>query len=479
MSFVGATLASLADQRPDTPALVCGTQRVCRADLHDWIETQAPRLAGICAGGGRVALALSSPIDLVRAFFLIARAGGVAMVFDPHWPAPRRQAIETATHPQLILDDTGLADLEAGKQTGLRADNSFVAPDAEAPFYIGFTSGSTGTPKGYCRSHRSWLESFAVSTAEFDISAADRIMIPGSLTHSLHLYGAVHGVHAGAEVHLSETFRPKRIVDAMRQQETTVLYATPTQLHYLAEQARLADPLPHVRLILISGAKWRAGEKERLRAAFPNALAFEFYGASETSFITIVHPDENVPERSVGRAAAGVDIEIRDASGVPMRSGEVGAIWVRSKMAFDDYVCGAGEETLRDGDWLTVGDHGALDESGFLSLAGREKRMIVTSGVNIYPEEVERALESHAAIASAVVFGMDDPVRGTRLVAAVKPHPGKRIDTADVRRACAGLIGRERTPGRLHLVDDWPLTGGGKADLEALRQILEAREAAE
>ncbi len=236
-------------------------------------------------------------------------------------------------------------------------------------------------------------------------------------------------------------------------------------------EAAGGDAFPSLRILMISGAKWRAETRAATEALFPNAGIAEFYGASETSFITIGHPDEKVPAGSVGRAAHGVSLRIRDAEGRDLPVGEAGAIWVGSSMLFDDYACGSAPETRREGDFLTIGDHGRLDEDGFLYLHGREKRMLVTSGLNVYPEEVEAVLSSLSGIEEAAVFGLPDPLRGVELVAVLRGS----VDEPALRAACRALLPAAKIPRRFLALDDWPRTSGGKADLRALEAIAMER----
>ena len=467
MAFVGYSLKDHARARLKERALNCDRRSWTWADLFEEVEGLAGNLVSRIPAGGRVALCLTDPADLLIAFLAVIRRGGLAMVFDPAWPPARRSWVERQTAPALVLDASSLADLRS--RTPLVPTN---APDETALFYAGFTSGSTGDPKGYCRTHRSWLKSFELSRAEFAIGPQNRIVIPGSLVHSLHLYGAVHGLHAGSSVVLCPRFSPKTLAEHLREADGTVFYATPTQIHYVAEELRRSGPAATVGLVLASGAKWRAEDRRAMAAIFPKARLVEFYGASEMSFITVSAPEDPVPDRSVGRAAAGVSIRIGEPGSLAVPPGTIGPIWVKSGLLFDRYICGGGDEVHWKDGWLTVGDHGFLDDSGFLYLAGREKRMIVTSGLNIYPEEVEQVLTGHPAVRAAAVFGLPDLVRGSRLVAAVAPETDAGIDESELRRICLRELGWSRTPRSFHVITEWPLTPGGKTDLKKLEHDM-------
>ncbi|WP_417667970.1 AMP-binding protein [Roseibium sp.] len=470
MAFVGHSLETLASADPNAPALTCGARRWTRSGLFAEIAALAVKLQTRVPFGARVGLCLTDPASLLIAFFAVGRSGGVALVYDPDWPASRRASIDEAVKPALVLDAEVLRVLQG--QT-VPAGGHGAEPGPEEPFYAGFTSGSTGEPKGYLRSHRSWLRSFEVSAAEFPVHPQDRVVVPGNLVHSLHLYGAVHGLCVGAHVLVSERFNPRALARVLQEDGPAVLYATPTQIHFVATEISRTMPAANVRLVLASGAKWRDADRRAMAEPFPAARLVEFYGASEMSFITVSTPEDRVPDGSVGRAAKGVAISIRGEAGAECAAYQTGTIWVSSDMLYSGYICGGGSEVMRDQDWLTVGDCGYVDDKGFLYLAGRKNRMIVTSGVNIYPEEVEQVLLDHPAVAETAVLPKTDPVRGKILVAVVRLIAGKEVTEKELRRHCAARLGRIGTPRRFVIAAEMPLTPGGKLDLQMLQKQID------
>lgn len=470
MAFVGDRLTRHAQQNPQSSALVCGARSWSWFQLLESIETLAAGIATRVPEAGRVAVSLEDPADLLIAFLAAARAHTLAMVYDPAWPRARLDWIVSQTRPDIFVDTEFFT---AARTAVTKGNLSRPDPQAGDLFYAGFTSGSTGDPKGYCRTHQSWLKSFELSDAEFAIQSGDTVVIPGNMVHSLHLYGAVQGLVAGAMVHLVPRFQPKLVAAMLKSSDKSILYATPTQIHYVAEELRRTGPADAVRLVLASGAKWQAEDRRAMRALFPSARLVEFYGASEMSFITLSAPEDVVPDGSVGRAARNVAIRVGETPDIPVPAGSAGPIWVSSALLFDSYICGGGSEIRWHKEWLTVGDHGWLDSDGFLFLAGREKRMIVTSGVNIYPEEIEQVLSGHPGVRAAAVFGMPDKVRGARLVAAVQSEGRHCVEDAELRRYCLLNLGRARTPRVFVHPDFWPLTAGGKTDLKALERVLQ------
>ncbi|MEP2577395.1 MAG: AMP-binding protein [Roseibium sp.] len=476
MAFVGDSLDVFAERRPERQALSCGPDTLSWRDLVDRIEALERWLRPLTPRGGRVALCLRNPASLLLCFLACARSGRIAVVLDPQWPADQAAAVLKAVAPDVVIDETVFANIP---DNALRPE-PVPNPDRDTPpredesFYAGFTSGSSGLPKGYLRSHGSWLESFRLSESAFAIPGESRVVLPGQLTHSLHPYGAVCGLAAGQEVVLMPRFDPRAVLGELGR-SGSVLYATPTQLHYLAAAARRGGPVTTVARVFSSGAKWGDADRRALDAVFPEAQLYEFYGASETSFVTIAGPGDSVPEGSVGRAAEGVDIAIGDPRR-PAPPGRSGPVWVRSGLLFSGYICGTAPDTRRQDGWLTVGDHGFLDQDGFLFLTGRGSRMLVSSGVNVYPEEIENVLCGHPAVAAAVVAGLPDPVRGERLEAVVVlSAPLERADEV-LMRACKDALAPGKHPRRIHLRASLTMTAGGKPDVRRIVEDLLAGE---
>ena len=369
--------------------------------------------------------------------------------------------LETADGPPLAcIRDTpapqALASVFAATRAGLafRVGDTDADPAQGAGSFETLTSGSSGMPRRIRRSQSSWSASFAVNADRFGIGPGVRVAIPGRLTQSLALYGAVEAVQLGAEAHLLDGLRPDRQAAALAARRINVLYAAPTQLRLLLEAPSL--PVPDLRLILTGGSKLDPATRARLALRFPKAEVREFYGAAETSFITL--SDAQTPEGSVGRPYPGVEINLRGPAGAQ-------EVWVRSPYLFAGYAGAAGSARWQDG-WLTVGEIGEMRD-GFLFLSGRAGRMMTVADQNVFPEEIEAFLLDQPGVTRAAVLPRADALRGQVPEAVVMGG-----DPAALLAACRRQLGSLKTPRRVHLVADWPLLASGKTDLAALQGII-------
>lgn len=316
------------------------------------------------------------------------------------------------------------------------------------------TGGSSGQPRAVRRAMASWIASFKVNAGLFGIGPGVRVAVLGDLQHSLALYGATEALHLGADLLALGGMRPARQREALAGAD--ILYAGPAQLRALAAAA--GPGLPGLRLVLCGGSKLDEGLRAALAVMAPAALVREFYGAAETSFITLSGPDD--PAGSVGQPYPGVQIDLRGA----------GEVWVRSPYLFEGYggaEAGSAPGPARwDGDWLCVGEIGRV-EAGRLYLRGREGRMVTVADQNVFPEEIEAFLLGLPGISRAAVLPRPDARRGVQLVAVLQ---GDASRAAEVAAALRRHLGPLKAPRALIWREVWPELPSGKTDLAALER---------
>jgi len=455
-ALVDGMLSHWARTSPDRAAIVEGETRLRFDQLEQSVAQRAAALVGARAPSSVLVEDHGSTTQRLVDFLGIVRSGRCAAVADRDWPEVVRAQVRQA--------------LPAQPSNACRAGGN-------SPFYIGYTSGSTGHPKGFMRDHRSWVESFRICIETFGPEAGGSVLAPGGLSHSLFLFGMLLGLWTGGGVVVQPRFSGARALSSLVRGEASCLVAVPSQLIMMLDQARRRSmpPIDSVRLVMISGARWMRQHTPQLRALFPKARLVEFYGASETSFVAWMDADENAPASAVGKPFANVEVDVRKQSDTD----PAGMIFVRSPMLFSAYVGAENDGTaaVRDNDWLSVRDMGYLDEEGRLCLVGRQNRMIVTSGKNLFPGEVEAVLATFPGVQAASVQGVADPVRGRAVMALLhmeREPQSAAPDAASLIAWCRARLDAYKLPRRFLVCESWPLTPSGKTDHLALAEHVQA-----
>ncbi|MCX2746900.1 AMP-binding protein [Arthrobacter sp. MI7-26] len=449
-----------ADDRPDDTAVVVGGKRLNWADLRDAAILRLGETAATTI------LAEPNSLDFVVAYTAAVAGGRRCAVLDPLWP-------------QAMIDEVTQRIGESGPATGpLPAIGDELSDGhGDTTFLIGLTSGTTSVPKAFTRSRRSWQVSFDASIEFFGLTPEDRTLAPGPLAASLNLYALSECLYAGAAFHTLETFDVGDTHAAISYDGVTRLVLVPTMLRLLSERGLAGGvDASGVRSIICAGSKLDARTLEAARRWAPNAAIFEYYGASELSFVSGTRLAAGKPLDVGGTGIGGpfpaVELKILDDEGAERPEGADGNICVRSGMVSNGYLWGDDGQALRcfDG-WYTVGDQGYVD-SGVLHILGRRSDMIITSGRNVYPHEVELALASVPGVSAAVAAGMLDEVRGQKVVAGIVPAYGS-VTATQVKTGLDGLLARDKRPQRYFTLSELPVTDRGKVSRRMLLDWIE------
>ncbi|GAB2745043.1 AMP-binding protein [Arthrobacter bambusae] len=449
-----------ADERPDDTAVVVGGKRLNWADLRD---AATLRLAETAA---TTVLVEPNSLDFVVAYTAAVAGERRCAMLDPLWP-------------QAMIDEVAQRIGQAGPATSRELGNGdeLADGDPDSTFLIGLTSGTTSVPKAFTRSRHSWQVSFDASIEFFGLTPEDRTLAPGPLAASLNLYALSECLYAGAAFHTLETFDVGDVHAAISYDGVTRLVLVPTMLRLLSERGLTGGvDASGVRSIICAGSKLDARTLEAARRWAPNAAIFEYYGASELSFVSGTRLAAGEPldagGTGIGQPFPGVELKIMDDDGAERPEGADGNICVRSGMVSNGYLWGDDGQALRcfDG-WYTVGDQGYVD-SGVLHILGRRSDMIITSGRNVYPHEVELALASVPGVSAAVAAGMLDEVRGQKVVAGIVPAYGS-VTATQVKTGLDGLLARDKRPLRYFTLSELPVTDRGKISRQMLLDWIE------
>lgn len=491
-------LLSTARVAPAAVALVEGDRRWSYAELAEAVRCFAGLLRAQGLGDAeRVAILLPNRFEAVVACYGAWLAGCIAVPLNPQasgrelatWLAhcrPRLVVLEAGNAVAVgaleAVPDAGCLWVAAPGAAGVPADEAWerVVP-AAAPLpgarttqplaAILYTSGTTGAPKGVALSHANFASNVDAIVDYLALGAGDSIV---SVLPFHYAYGAsVLHTHlaAGARLVIEPNLVfPHAVVDTLVREQATGFSGVPSTFGLLLDRAVLdGRALPHLRYVTQAGGPMPPPLAARLRAALPGTRLFVMYGQTEATARLAWMPPERLDERpgSVGRAVAGVRLQVRDAAGAPLPAGHEGEVWA----------CGGGimagywndplatAAVLRDG-WLRTGDLGWMDAEGFLFIAGRRSDMIKTGAHRVHPQDVEDALREMDGVLEAAVAGVDDAILGQVVKAWVVAAAG--LDANAVRAHCRARLAPYKVPRQVEFVTRLPRTASGKVRRAAL-----------
>lgn len=337
-----------------------------------------------------------------------------------------------------------------------------------------FTSGTSGTPKGVMVSHRGLLHFGRVSADSRALTADDRVYAFLPMTHIFGL-GTVlmAALTGGAALLLRSVFSPADMLQALAHERVSNLLGPPTMYARLLAHIEAQGATPgfaHLRYCYTGSAPLDPALKQRVEALFGQPL-HHGYGLSEYAgsvFLTRrgVHRDDT----SAGYLVDGGEARIMTAAGDDAAPGAVGEIWLRGAGLmlgyFRDPVATA--QALRPGGWYASGDLGRLDPDGALHVVGRLKEMIIRSGFNVYPAEVEAVLNRFPGVHLSAVVGVPEADGNEQIVAFIEPEAGAAPDMDALQRHLREHLSPYKRPSRIESMAALPTTSTGKILKRAL-----------
>lgn len=512
---VSALLQEAARRSPGSVALVedrGGRHERTWAELDAAADAVSRGLSGVgLRGGHRVALVMANRIDLAVAYFGILRGGMVAVPVNPRSTEREIGRMLADSGAKVVLcDETGVGQVRsavAGLDVTVVVDGTAVeageisferlvrdapaaepaAPrDDEAPAVVLYTSGTSGKPRGAVLSHRALLANIE-QTAAVDppiVTSEDVVL---GLLPMFHIYGlnAVLGqaVRQGARVVMVDGFDPAGLLRTIREEGVTNVALAPPVIAAWAGRDDLREHLAGVKHVL-SGASALDPELAAVFAESSGHHVEQGYGLTETApVITATLASgraADVPPRpgSVGRPLPGIELRLVDAGGADAAPGDPAEIWVRGANLFSGYWPDGADGPREDG-WYPTGDIGYLDDAGDLTLVDRVRELVIVSGFNVYPAEVEAVVVELAEVAEVAVVGLPDENTGEAVVAFVVPVStdvdAEALETAVVEH-CSTRLARFKQPRQVVVVEGLPHSATGKVAKGRLRALARSQD---
>lgn len=498
-------VAAAASESPEKLAVVeAGGRSLTWAELDDEVGRVATGLgaAGIVAGH-RVVLVAGNRLEFVTTYLGVLRAQAVAVPVNPlsapgeiarivadsaaklvvtdadAVSAVREAMVELDPAPRMVVAGATLLPGERSYDH-LRADRARFVPPLQDPERLAcllYTSGTSGRPRAAMLSHRALLANIEqVARVDPPMMHGDDVVL--GVLPLFHVYGlnAVLGgvVRHRAKLVLVERFDPQATLDIIDDEACSVVPAAPPVFAYWRTEEQLAERLGPVRLVLSGSAPLDADLVEEFvaRTGIP---VHQGYGLTEAApVVTSTLCSTDPRPGSVGAALPGIDVRLVDEAGRTPEGEDAGEIQVRGANLFSGY-WPDGADGPDDEGWWSTGDVGFLDADGDLTLVDRLKEMVIVSGFNVYPVEVEDVVREVEGVTEVAVIGVADELTGEAVVAYVVGSGDPAALEAAVRARCVERLARFKQPSRVEIVDELPLTVTGKVQKGRLRGIERRR----
>jgi bile acid-coenzyme A ligase len=467
-------LTALAQRDPDRLAISCAEHSLTRGEL----ESAANRLARDLAAGGvgfgdMVTIALPNSTGWYVAFAACWKIGAIPQPVSPKLPEPELRAILALAKPSVVIGVP--SELAEGRRTiplGYEPEPELsddALPDVTSPAWKAPTSGgSTGRPK------------LIVSgdPATYDEDAPPRfgttggcMVIPAPLYHNGPIVWSCSAWLAGGHVVVLPRFDAEATLAAIDRHRSDTVYLVPTMMKRIS---RIPDDVRNSYDISSLRAVWHLAEPcpAWLKQVWIDWLGperiFELYAGTEAQTATVITGAEWLAHRgSVGRPTRG-SIMICDPEGNELPTGQEGEVWMRAASERPTYHYIGATARTREGGWESLGDVGRLDDDGYLYLGDRIQDMILTGGANVYPAEVEAALQEHPTVRSVAVIGLPDEEMGN-IVHAIVEAEEEAVPIEELLDFVSERIARYKVPRSIEYTDQPMRDEAGKVRRSALR----------
>jgi long-chain acyl-CoA synthetase len=494
-------LACIIDGHPDaSTALISHGRTTTYGQLRRQVAALRAEFVALGLRRGEcVALLCGNTPYFVVSYLAAVGVGAVVAPLNPTSPAPEIEKELAVVQPAVvIIEPAALAtweripsDVRHGVRTVMATEGhgiegahtldevfagdgsvDSVDVDPSTPAVYMFTSGTAGSPKAAVLTHRNLLSNIEQATAVENMSPSD---VTFGVLPMYHIFGLnvmlCNTLAVGASIVLVQRFDPVSTIETLRERGVTVMLGAPSIWMALNQLLDVpADAFAKVRLALSGAAKLPEQVIHSISNRF-GLRVLEGYGLTEASPVVTTSIDMPFSPGSIGRPVPGVEVRIVDENGDDAFVGDSGEIWVRGPNVFAGYLNDpdATARVLSPEGWLRTGDIAVADEGGHIFMVDRAKDLIIVSGFNVFPAEVEEVLTAHPDIVDAAVVGTAHPHTGEAVRAYVVLRPGTHLDEDTVVDHCRAHLARYKCPSKVLFVDQVPRNMTGKLQRYSLR----------
>lgn len=433
--------------------------------------------------GDRLLLQVEKCEAVLSLYLACLRSGIVFLPVNPAYtPAETRHFLQDAEPALAVADPARIGTLAAlGARVLALPDLLALAEGQEGTFVdpahgpddlaaVLYTSGTTGRSKGVmlCRENLASNAEALVDLWRF--TERDVLLHALPVFHTHGLFVATNCVlYSGASMIFQRSFNPAAVLAALP--GASVMMGVPTfYSRLLGEPGLTRAACAHLRLFISGSAPLSPAIHAEWQGRTGHAI-LERYGMTETNMITSNPVDGPRKAGTVGQPLPGVAVRVTGVDGLPVPAGTAGSIEVRGPNVFQGYwrMPEQAAKEFHDG-WFVTGDMGTFDDEGYLSILGRAKDLVITGGLNVYPAEVEAALDGLPGVAASAVIGVPHPDFGEAVVACLVPVPGASLEEAGIRAALRDRLAAFKIPKRILVLDVLPRNAMGKVQKSDLRK---------
>ena len=439
--------------------------------------------------GARKAGAISVPLNYRltddESIYVIDNSDSVVVFADDQFAPLLDRIRDRIPKVRAVVIFAGPGDVDAdgapvGMADGQTSEAAFLGSDDEpqvdqsASGTMIYTSGTTGNPKGAVRHQASSPEQGGALLALMEYSPDDVYLTCGPLYHSGPGGFAAIAHRVGNTVVVQHKFDAEDWIRLVDTYGCSATFSAPTPIRMivsLAEDVKAKYDTSSMRVMIANAAPWPFALKEAYVKDFPPESLWEVYGSTEMGVNTVLAPADQLRKPgSCGKPAPFVDVALFSDDGEIIEEPNVpGELYVRASSVFDTYYKAEEKYDADDRDgWHTVGDVAFRDEEGYLFICDRKKDMIISGGMNIYPAEIEAALERHPEVYEVAVIGVPSEEWGESVCAVIVPVDDS-LDEAGVEAYARAHLAGYKVPRRIEFTTEIPKTGSNKILKRQLR----------
>jgi len=485
------SISNYSKVKPNYPAIIYESNSISYLQLENLINHASALIKseGV-SQGDLVGICLPDSINHIIAFYALIRSGIAILPMDIRWPIEERKNILAAFSPKLLLVDDNLnyklktiivsedwleksiIDINSAYQNEIRTN-------ASSDLVLSLSTGTTGIPNGPMLTHSQMEARFITQKKSLYFGNEDIFLAATPFYFGAGRSFLMGMIHNGCTVVLmKKPYTAEELVDYIVKYSINVCLLVPTILRNLLKEKNIEKKLNNkLRLLLSTGSILHSNErKEVMEKICPYLL--NYYGSTEGGGVSVLSWDDPLDKSdSVGKTVHGTILEVVDDDGNPIMDNNIGRIRYKGPSVAKSFFINSNKtSSYFENGWFYPGDLGYFDSDGYLYLSGRSKDVIIRSGINIYPAEIENIIISHPMVNDVAVVPWPSRIRGEEIAAFIIANDKKSFKKDYIFDYCSEKISKYKIPRDIFLLEEFPKNSVGKILKNKLTEQLKTIE---